>query len=203
MSKTQEYLFDITELLTLPDIYIAIKEAIEDPDASIHDLADLISFDPAISTRLLTVANSPLYGQVSNIDTVKRAVSLLGAQNVHDLVLATTVSQSFQSLTSVNYDVKTFWKNSLVRAAMAHACAKQLNLKEPDRLFIIGLLSDIGHMVMSIRAPQLMQKVLLQHQKTGYPLYLFERSSFGFDYGELGADVLERSNRYKGKLGYT
>lgn len=67
----------------------------------------------------------------------------------------------------------------------------ELNIPEPDSLFILGLLSDIGHLVMGIRAPSLMQKVLVQHQKTGYPLHLFERSTFGFDYGELGADLLE------------
>ncbi len=191
MSRTQEYLIDIAELLTLPDIYIAVKEAIEDPDIDLNTLAELLTFDPAISARLIKVANSPLYGQISNINTVKRAVSLLGTKTVHDLVLATAVSRSFQSIVGVNYDVKTFWQNSLVRATLAQACAKILGVKGPDRLFIIGLLSDIGHMVMSIRAPKLMQKVLLQHKKTGYPLHLFERSSFGFDYGELGADVLE------------
>ena len=191
MSRTQEYLFDIAELITLPDIYIAIKEAIEDPDIGINDLAELVGFDPVISTRLLKVANSPLYGQASNVDTVKRAISLLGLRTVHDLVLATSVSRSFQSLSAANYDVISFWEYSLMRASIAQCCAKELNVKEPDKLFIIGLLSDIGHMIMSIRAPKLMQKVLLQHQKTGYPLYLFERSTFGFDYGELGADVLE------------
>ena len=55
----------------------------------------------------------------------------------------------------------------------------------------MGLLSDIGHMVMSIRAPDLMYKVLSKYQKTGYPLYQLERAIFGFDYGELGADILE------------
>lgn len=191
MVKTREYLFDVTDLVTLPDIYIVVKEAIENPDVSINDLAELVSFDPTISARLLKVANSPFYGQISNVDTVKKAVSLLGTQTVHDLVLATSVSQAFKSMMNVDYDVATFWQNSLMRAAVAKACAIELKIREPDRFFILGLLSDIGHMVMGIREPELMQKVLLQHQKTGYPLHLFERSTFGFDYGELGADILE------------
>ncbi len=191
MSNTQEYLIDVANLITLPDIYIAVKEVIEDPDVSMIELADIVSFDPAISSRLLKVANSSFYGQVSKIDTIKRAVSMLGTKTVHDTVLAASVSQAFSSLSSVNYDVESFWHNSVMQAVVAKSCAIELKIPKPDRLFTLGLLSDIGHMVMSIRAPDLMRKVLSQHQKTAYPLYLFERSTFGFDSGELGADLLE------------
>jgi len=191
VSNTQEYLIDVANLITLPDIYIAVKEVIEDPDVSMIELADIVSFDPAISSRLLKVANSSFYGQVSKIDTIKRAVSMLGTKTVHDTVLAASVSQAFSSLSSVNYDVESFWHNSVMQAVVAKSCAIELKIPKPDRLFTLGLLSDIGHMVMSIRAPDLMRKVLSQHQKTAYPLYLFERSTFGFDSGELGADLLE------------
>ncbi len=191
MSNTQKYLVDVANLITLPDIYIAVKEAVDDPDVGMVELAELVSYDPAISTKLLKIANSSFYGQASEIDTVKRAVMLLGTKTVHDTVLSISVSQAFQSIVGVHYDVATFWENSIMRAVVAKSCAIELKIPEPDRLFTLGLLSDIGHMVLSIRAPALMKKVLLQHQKTGYPLYLFERSTFGFDAGELGADLLE------------
>jgi HD-like signal output (HDOD) protein len=189
--NTQEYLIDVANLITLPDIYIAVKEATEDPDTDLMELADIVSFDPAISTKLLKIANSPFYGQASEIDTMKRAVSLLGTKMVHDTVLSISVSHAFQSIVGVNYDVATFWQNSVMRAVVAKSCANELKIPNPDRLFTIGLLSDIGHMVMSIGAPSMMKKVLSQHKKTGYSLYLFERSTFGFDFGELGADLLE------------
>lgn len=192
VSNTQKYLIDVANLITLPDIYIAVKEVVDDPDAGMEELAELVSYDPAISTRLLKVANSSFYGQTTNIDTIKRAVMLLGTKTVHDTVLSISVSQAFQSIVGINYDVATFWQNSVMRAVVAKSCAIEMKIPEPERLFTLGLLSDIGHMVLSIRAPALMKKVLLQHQKTGYPLYLFERSTFGFDTGELGADLLER-----------
>ncbi len=191
MSNTQKYLVDVANLITLPDIYIAVKEAIDDPDVRMEELADLVSYDPAISAKLLKIANSSFYGQVSEIDTIKRAVMILGTKTVHDAVLSISVSHAFQSIVGVNYDVSAFWQNSIMRAVVAKACASELKIPEPDRLFTLGLLSDIGHMVLSIRAPALMQKVLSQHQKTGYPLHLFERSTFGFEAGELGADLLE------------
>lgn len=155
------------------------------------EIADIVSYDPTISTSLLKFANSSFYGQVSEIDSIKRAVAVLGAKTVHDTILTKSVSTAFQSIVDVNYDVPTFWQNSVMRAVVAKSCANELKIPEPDRLFTLGLLSDIGHMVMSIRDPSLMRKVLSQHHKTNYPLYLFERSSFGFDSGELGADLLE------------
>lgn len=191
MSKTQKYLVDVANLITLPDIYLVVKDAIDDPDTSIFELADLVSYDPAISAKLLKIANSSFYGHVSKIDTLKRAVTVLGTNTIHDAVLSISISQAFQSIVGVNYDVSTFWQNSIMRGVVAKACAIELKIPDPDRLFTLGLLSDMGHMILSIRAPALMKKVLSQHQKTGYPLYLFERSTFGFDAGELAADLLD------------
>lgn len=190
MSNTFNYLVRVEQLITLPDIYIAVKEVIEDPDANMQQLAEIIKYDPAISAKLLRVANSPLYGQVSSVDTIDRAVSLLGTKIVHDLVLAISISQTLNGIIDT-YDVTTFWQNSIMRAVIAKCCAKELAMHEPDRLFTLGLLSDIGHMAMTICEPNLMRQVLSQQQKTNYPLYLYERSTFGFDSGELGADLLE------------
>lgn len=191
MPNTSEYLVDATNLISVPDIYIKIKQAVEDPNCGMMDLAEMISYDPAISARLLKMANSSFYGQVSEIDTINRAVALLGTKTVHDTVLAITISQAFQSINIVNYDVPGFWQKSIMRALIAKSCANHLNITEPERLFLLGLLSDIGHMIMSIRAPDLMLEVWNQHQKNGHPIHLYERSIFGFDHGELGADILE------------
>jgi len=191
VANTQDYLVDVAELITLPDIYIAIKETIEDPESDMKELTGVISIDPAISARLLKIANSPFYGQAADIDSLNRAVSLLGTKTIHDTVLAITLSHVFQSMVGVNIDVAGFWQNAIMRGVVAKSCAKELKINDPDRLFILGLLSNIGHMVMGIRDPILMQKVMSQHQKTGYPIHLFERSTFGFDFAELGADILE------------
>ena len=191
VSNTQEYLIEVTNLITLPDVYIAVKNVVDDPDSGMCELSEVVSYDPAISTRLLKIANSSFYGQVAEVDTIKKAVMLLGTKTVHDTVLNITVSQAFQSISDVNYDVATFWRNSVMRATVAVSCAKELNILEADRLFTLGLLSDLGHMIMGIKEPGLMRSVMQQHNKTKYPLHLFERSTFGFDSSELGADLLE------------
>lgn len=191
VSNTQEYLIEVANLISLPDVYIAVKDVVDDPDSGMSELSEVVSYDPAISTRLLKIANSSFYGQIAEVDTIKKAVMLLGTKTVHDTVLNITVAQAFQSISDVNYDVATFWRNSIMRAVVAISCAKELSIPEPDRLFTLGLLSDLGHMIMSIKEPSLMRSVIQQHNKTKYPLHLFERSTFGFDSSELGADLLE------------
>ena len=191
VSKTQEYLIEVASLVSLPDVYIAVKDVIDDPNSGMCELSEVVSYDPAITTKLLKVANSSFYGQVTEVDTVKKAVMLLGTKTVHDTVLNISISQAFQSIPSVEYDVTAFWQNSVMRAVVAVSCAKELDVPEPDKLFTLGLLSDLGHMIMGIREPELMRGVFRQHEKTKYPLHLFERSTFGFDSSELGADLLE------------
>lgn len=191
MSNTQEYLIEVANLISLPDVYIVVKDVVDDPDSGMCELSEVVSYDPAISARLLKIANSSFYGQVTEVDTIKKAVMLLGTKTVHDTVLNIAVAQAFQSISDVNYDVATFWRNSIMRAVVAISCAKELSIPEPDRLFTLGLLSDLGHMIMGIKEPSLMRSVIQQHNKTKYPLHLFERSTFGFDSSELGADLLE------------
>lgn len=191
MSNTQEYLIEVANLVTLPDIYIAVKDVIDDPHTGMCELGEVISYDPAITARLLKIANSSFYGQAAEVDTVKKAIMLLGTKTVHDTVLNITVSRAFQSISGVGYDVAAFWQNSVMRAVVAVTCANELDIPEPDRLFTLGLLSDLGHMLLSIKEPTLMREVFRQHDKTKFPLHLFERSTFGFDASELAADLLE------------
>ena len=107
----------VTDLTTLPDLYVRVKNVIDDPNASHKDLADVLSIDPVISARLLRVANSAFYGLPSQIATISRAVNLLGTQQVHDLVLATAVIQTLEDSFPPALRPSVFWRESLLAAA--------------------------------------------------------------------------------------
>ncbi len=188
--ETTDYLIEADQLLTLPEVYLRVKDALDDPDTGLDQIAEMLSHDAAMTARILKVANSSIYGHVASINNLTRAITVLGTRTTHDIVLATSLAHTFKGMHKVNYDVTCFWQESLMRAAVARTTAEALSIRDSARHFICGLLSDIGHMVMSIREPQLMQRVMQQHAKTGHPLHLYERSTFGFDFGELGADLL-------------
>ena len=79
-------------LTTLPDVYLKVKAVVDDPDAGVADMVQAIEHDPGITARLLRIANSAFFGFAAKVETVSRAVSLLGTQQIHDLVLATSLA---------------------------------------------------------------------------------------------------------------
>ena len=107
--KLDELLYDSLESLSLPDVYIRLREVMESDNASMADAAEVISLDPALAARVLRMANSAFYGFRAQVDTISRAAGILGMQKIHDLVLAASVSKAFETLDNDLMDLTTFW----------------------------------------------------------------------------------------------
>ncbi|MGB5538980.1 MAG: HDOD domain-containing protein [Gammaproteobacteria bacterium] len=180
------------QLLTLPAVYLRLKAVLDDPDYAVSDVEGAISSDPAIATRLLRQANSPYFGFASKIETISRAVGLLGSQQVHDLVLATSVAQTFSGISIEVMDMHAFWTRSVYCAVAARLLAVNCNILESERLFVAGLLRDIGHLVMYQSIPDESKAALLRAREDGRSLYEVEREVVGFDYAQLGGALLKQ-----------
>ena len=183
---------DCEDLPTLPDVYLRVREVVEDPTASMVDLARALSVDTALTARVLKLVNSPFYGLSGKIETVSRAASVLGMQPIHDLVLASSVATTFSKIPASVFDMKAFWRNSVERGLLARVLAKTCNLMDSERLFVGGLLSDIGHLVLFQKIPDLAAKVLSQAKKEGKIRVTFEQDLLGFDSAEVGAELLKQ-----------
>lgn len=183
----------VCDLVSLPDVYMRLRRALADPKSDLGSVAAILETDPAVAARLLRVANSPLFGFAAKVDSVSRAVTLLGTQRVHDLVLSTTIATMFKGL---NYDatnVYQFWKTSVLRASAAKILAQEAGIKSSsDRLFLLGLLSDIGHLVLYEHEARQMQAVYTHSSDKQIPLYQAERDLLGFDYAAVGSQLAER-----------
>ena len=158
------------------------------------DLAKAISLDPAITARVLKVVNSAFYGFPREIETITRAVSILGMQSIHDMVLATSVTSVFSKVSQNIMDMRLFWKNSVFCGLVARDLAKRCNLIDSERLFVEGLLRDIGHLVMYEKMPDQSQKAILRSQGESQPLFQIEREMMGFDFAQVGAFLMEEWN---------
>lgn len=183
---------DALDLFSLPDLYLRLKAVLEDPDFALEDLAAVIRQDPGMTARLLRMVNSPFFGLGVEIDTVSRAAGLLGAQRVHDLVLATSVADSFAGMSSALMDMDTFWRFSVERAVVCRVLAAQCDIPDAERVFVAGLLSDIGHLVMYQRLPDLAQRALHRSHLECRALYRVERELMGVDYARLGGILLDK-----------
>jgi HD-like signal output (HDOD) protein len=186
-------------LISLPGVYLRLKELLAQPDFSMADVALIIGQDPALTTRLLRLVNSPYFGLTAEIDTVFRAISMLGTRQVHNLALATSVAQSFAGMPSGLMDMPTFWRRSVFCGLVSRGLAKAAGVRDSERLFVAGLLRDIGHLVMYQTVPEACNEAMLAAGKREQPLYLVERELIGIDYARVGG-VLMRQWQLPGGL---
>ena len=188
-SQIQTLIDDAGELISLPEVVLKINELVNAEDTSAAQIAEVISQDPALATRILRVANSSMYGSQRQIDSITRAVALLGTKQIRDLVLTTTAAKVFQGIPNEVISVEDFWHHSLYCALLARELAKLSRRVNADTMFTAGLLHDIGQLVMFNRIPeQSSAAILLTIQgESGLEPYQAEQQLLGFDHAEVGA----------------
>lgn len=178
-------------LITLPDVFIRISQLVEDPNSNMADIAKVVGQDPSFTVRLLRVANSSFYGFSSKIDTVPKAVAIIGTSQIRSLALATSVASSFDGLPNTLVSMENFWKHSLYCALAARILAKQARKCDPDAVFTAALLHDIGELVIFNRMPQQAKEALLLVLDSGdeLPVHQAERQIMGFDHSQVGGEL--------------
>lgn len=190
MSSPEQLIAGSVELLTLPEVYFQAKSVLEDPDAGLDHFANVIAYDPGLSARFLKLANSPVFGFVSRIETVSRAVAVMGMQQAYDIVLATAVARTFGGISTKIIDLQAFWRRSVYCAIVSRLLADRCDVLDSERLFVEGLLRDLGHLLLYLKKPGKVRQAVQKSQESGLPLSMVEREILGFDYAELGAALL-------------
>ncbi|MCX8064786.1 MAG: HDOD domain-containing protein [Candidatus Hydrogenedentes bacterium] len=133
------------DLPTLPVVMAKLIETINDDRSSASDVKKTMEKDPAISARVLKLANSAFYGLRHRVDNLQRAIVILGFETVRMLALSTTVLDLFTTKSQLAFSPKDFWLHSLGSAKSAQLLAQKINsASSPETLFTAGLLHDIG-----------------------------------------------------------
>lgn len=181
----------VNGLITLPDVFIRINQLVENPDSRTADIAKAVRQDPSFTLRMLRVANSTFYGFSSTIDTVDKAVAVIGTSQIRNLALSMSVAHSFDGLPNDLVSMDDFWRHSLYCALIARILAKQAGGCDPEAVFTAGLLHDIGELIIFSRLPEQARESLLLvlDQVDDLPLYQAERQVIGFDHAQIGAEL--------------
>lgn len=181
---------EVKDLASPPGTYARLARLMNDPRSSIRDVVDVVSTDPSLTARLLRVANSAYFGGRHGVDTVERAVVVLGTQQIHDIVLATSVISRFSGIPVRLVDMNGFWRTSLFAAAASRLLADRCFFFDSGRLFVAGLLAQIGQLVLYLRVPEEMGHVLDVAQREDVPIHIVERERLGFDYAAVSGELL-------------
>jgi HD-like signal output (HDOD) protein len=182
---------EVDKLVSLPDIYYRLEEAIVDPGSTTDRIAELLRSDPDLCARMLRIANSAFYSFPTTIETIERAVSTIGLRQIRELVLITSVVKAFEGIPPGTVNMATFWEHSVAVGIMSREVGVHARIPNADGFYIPGLLHDIGRLVMYLKLPRLMHDLLQQRQASGQPMYLLERNALDYSHAEIGGRLLE------------
>lgn len=188
-SLIEQTLDEIKGLISLPEVYQKVRGLIDDPNSDIEEFVEVVASDPNLAVAVLKVANSAFFGFPGKIDGLTQAVSMLGIGQLHDLVLATSAIASLQ-LPNEIIPLRSFWRFSLFSAVLTRILARVLKIPRGERLFVIGLLHEIGHLVIYAKYPDLAKRAIDSAQTTQQLLHVAERQLLGMHYGEIGARLM-------------
>ncbi len=189
-SELQRVASVVGELPSIPMIASQVMEASGNPSTSAEEMRDILEQDPALSLRVLKVANSPLYGFRREVETLRHAIMLLGFQTVESLVLAASLRNVFSNF---GLGEKLIWEHSTTAGVVARSLASYGPIQvNPDTAFTAGLLHDLGKIALLNLHRQRYTKIMSRVYNEGLSFVEAEQDEFGFDHAQLGARVADQ-----------
>ncbi len=192
MTKDIEVLIaDVLQLVSLPEVYYRLEEIITDPVMSLEDAGEIIRSDTDLTARLLRIANSAFFGFPSQIESIGRALTLIGTQQLRDLVFATSVIKAFSKLPLGFVSMRSFWQHSIACGATARVIATWRREPNIERYYVAGLLHDIGRLVLYIKSPAMMTEIFSAREAQKELLFRLEEEVLGYNHAAVGGALLQ------------
>ncbi len=184
---------NIQEFSTLPTVYSTLVDVLADPKSTTEDVSNIIACDQASTTKVLKVVNSPFYGFSGQIDTISRAIVILGFNEIYNLILASYLMDFFLKKDAVlDFRPVDFWGHSIAVGIAARLVGQTLGLPHQENFFVTGVLHDIGKLVFFEFSEDQFAAALALSKRSQQPLYTAELTVFGIEHSEAGALLAER-----------
>lgn len=176
---------EIESLPALPETVRRVRESAADSTASVKDVGKIISADPAVAAKILSVANSAAYGFSHRVDSVPHAVSLLGLRETYSLVLSMAIADILKGAEGFNY--KAYWKDAVRCAAAARLLAAEHGRLDEKGVFSAGLLHNLGKLALAHVAPGVYSQI--PPDLYGHALIEAEQKAIGIAHPEAGYEL--------------
>lgn len=180
----------IRELPPLPDVVVELLASMDKDNVGSKDLGDKIARDQALSAKALRLANSSFYGMQRKVTTIQQATAILGINAVRTIVTAAGVIGAFGQVGGQAFDIRAFWRHSIATALCAKAMARHVQVNA-EQAFMVGLLHDIGRLVLLMHDAARYQQVLDLQRSEDLSVVDAERRILGMDHTEAGRSLGE------------
>ena len=179
-------------LISMPDTFLSVQQLMDSQTSTIVDFSNVVQLDPGLSGRLLRIANSSFFGFPTSIETTERALNLMGIAQLHDLVLASSVIQASSKLPITVLNKMDFWRDSIHCAVLCRMIAQKINILESGRLFVAGLLHQLGYLIICAEEPEKAAYILDKCRNDMTPRHLVEQEILGVDYAQVGVELMRQ-----------
>ncbi len=182
------------QLPTLPVLVVQVQRAIANEMSGVRDIGQIIERDPALTARLLRVANSAAFARGDPVTSVGSAIGRLGMGHVRSLCLAVGIVRAFGTA-SQRLDHKRYWEHSAAVGLVAErltSLSKRYAQVDGSEAYTAGLLHDVGLLIVDQFFPEDFAGVQEEMDSEMTPRSAIEMNRLGMDHGGIGGRVLER-----------
>jgi len=172
-------------LPSFPSRHARILEELRRNDDNPSPVVEAISLDPAVSVRVLRMANSAAFGLRRPVDNIRRAVVLLGRRQLESLVIALGVAKAVPRHRVGPLDRRAFWAAATRRAAIARRLAEATLPPRASLAFTAGLISDVAVPLLTGIRPRIYQDLIQVARRDGVELEALERETFGWTHADV------------------
>jgi len=183
-----------SDLPTLPVVVDRIISVASDEKTTTEELAQVISYDQGMTNKLLKLSNSIYYAQKTKVETLKRAITIIGFDEIIGIALGMGILSSLTDKSGMTLDIKALWLHGIGVATASKELAKRTNPAIANKIFIPGLLHDMGKVIYSIYFKDEYMKVRQFAMEKKKPLYFAENAIFKLDHTILSALLMKRWN---------
>ncbi len=177
------------ELPTLPTVASKLITLTAKEDTTLSDIADLISRDISLSSKILKVSNSSFYSFPQQIGSIQQAVSILGTNAVRSLVLSFSFLSMGPGRGKTRFNFKQFWQRSLARAVASKLILEKVKGADVEEILLSGLLQNLGELIFARTFPEKYDTVLQSIENDQYDAILAEKKHFGVNHCRVGYEV--------------
>lgn len=179
-------------LPSLPTVALQVLRMTQSDDFSILDLARIVQQDPALTSKILRVVNSSLFGMARRIASVQQAMVILGLRSVKVIVLSFSLVDIWRRERSEAFDYATYWRRSLTMAVLARLLAERTDRSLAEECLVSGLLADIGILAAVHCAPELYLEADRKYRNTQQPLHTVEKAVLGISHEQVTTSLLDQ-----------
>lgn len=185
-----EIVANTSTICSPPLSYSRLNDAINHPKTTINEIVQIISEDAGLTAQILKLVNSPLYG-FSKIDSISRAVTLLGTKEIRDLALTASMVKAFTGIPEDLLNMRMYWRHSIACGIVSRNIAIYLREPSIERFFVAGILHDIGQLVLYSVIPKTVKDLTKESIEKCQSFCDTEQTYLNFDHSELGGALLK------------